>query len=191
MPLLRREPTVLVLETDRLQLRQLTLDDDAFMLRLLNEPSWLRYIGDRDVHTQEDARRYIQKGPLDNYSRLGFGFYLMADRASGTPLGMCGLTQRDYLDHPDIGYALLPEYCGQGYVQEAGFAVLAYARDNLKLPRVLATVRPDNTASIKVLEKLGMQCEGRFHRAEDGRELLRYAIEFGGYTSTEPAPINF
>ncbi|HEY9102796.1 GNAT family N-acetyltransferase [Chitinimonas sp.] len=168
---------MLVLQTDRLQLRQLTLDDAAFMLRLLNEPSWLRYIGDRNVHTLEEARQYLLNGPLDSYARLGFGFYLVADKATGTTVGMCGLAQRDYLDDPDIGYALLPEHSGQGYVQEAAQAVLAYARDMLHLPRLLATVRPDNAASIKVLDKLGMQLARRFYREADQRELLLYAIE--------------
>ncbi|GAB3260210.1 GNAT family N-acetyltransferase [Chitinimonas naiadis] len=147
------------------------------MLKLVNEPSWLRFIGDRGVGTLEDARRYILDGPVESYARLGFGFYLVELKETGTVLGMCGLAKRDYLDDVDIGYALLPLYWGHGYVHEAAAAVLRYASLELGLKRVVATTRPDNQASVKVLEKLGLRLVRQFRRPDDDRELLLFAID--------------
>ena len=146
-----------VLETDRLRLRQFRPDDAAFVLELLNEPSWLRFIGDRGVRTLDDARAYIENGPRAMFARHGFSLLLVERKADGAALGMCGLIQRDSLDAPDIGYAFLPRFWGQGYAREAAAAVLAYAHDTLGLPRILAITDPDNATSIKLLESLGMR----------------------------------
>jgi RimJ/RimL family protein N-acetyltransferase len=147
------------------------------MLALLNEPSWLRFIGDRGVRSLEQARAYIENGAMENYARLGFGFYLVESKADGRALGMCGLAQRDYLAHPDLGFAFLPEFAGQGYAYEAACAVLMYAKEQLKLTRILATTRLDNVRSIQLLEKLGMQLEKVFLHPEGDRELNLYALE--------------
>src|SRR5688572_10804905 len=93
------------LTTDRLILRELTLDDAEFILGLVNEPSWLRFIGDRGVRTLDDARAYISNGPMKSYERNGFGLYLTALKGAGTPIGMCGLIKRDGLDDVDVGFA--------------------------------------------------------------------------------------
>ncbi|MCV2419625.1 GNAT family N-acetyltransferase [Paucibacter sp. DJ2R-2] len=168
------------LHTERLNIRPLRLADAGFMLRLLNEPSWLRFIGDRGVHTLEDAERYLQQGALENYARLGFGFCALDLRSSGVTVGMCGLTQRDYLDSPDIGFAFLPEHAGQGLAFEAASAVMQDAREALGLRRILATTRLDNQASQKLLLKLGLQFE-RIIRSPDGsRDLQLYAWQASG-----------
>lgn len=146
---------MIVLETDRLILRRIAVDDAAFILGLMNEPSWLQYIGDRGVRTLDDARDYILKGPVDMYGRLGFGLYLVALKDSHTPIGICGLLRRDTLEDVDIGFAFLPGYWGQGYAYESASAVLAYGRRSLGLGRVLAITSPDNYRSIKLLEKMG------------------------------------
>jgi len=183
---------VIVLTTERLRLRHMTVDDAAFMLRLLNEPSWLRFIGDRGVKTLADAQSYILNGPVEMVSRLGFGFYIveLKDQAEPAgPVGICGLAQRPYLEDVDIGFAFLPEFWGQGYAFEAASAVLELARTRLGLRRVLATVRPGNQSSIKLLEKLGLRYEKTMPHplgdsAEGARELLLYAYE----APSQPAP---
>ncbi|MFN7928825.1 MAG: GNAT family N-acetyltransferase [Blastocatellia bacterium] len=142
-----------VCATERLQLRRFTLDDAAFILQLLNEPSFLTNIGDKGVRTVDDAREYLRTGPLASYAQHGFGLLLV--ELQNTPIGMCGILKRDGLDAPDIGYALLPRYWSQGYAIEAATAVLQYAYITLQLNRILAITKPDNTASIRVLEKLG------------------------------------
>lgn len=168
------------LATDRLTIRRMSVDDAPFMLRLLNEPTWLRFIGDRGVRTLDDARRYIETGPVENYARLGFGFYLVELREDGSPIGICGLAKRDYLHDVDIGYALLPQHEGRGYAFEAGRAVLAHARDDLGLARIVATTRAVNAGSQKVLDKLGLRFERVINHPDDGRELLLYATPDAG-----------
>jgi RimJ/RimL family protein N-acetyltransferase len=168
---------VQVLETERLILRHLTGDDAAFMLGLLNEPNWIRFIGDRNVRTLEQARDYILTGPIELQARLGFGFRLVELKASKCAIGLCGLAKRDYLDDVDIGFAFLPQFCGQGYAYEAAVAALDHAQTKLGLKRIVATTRPDNNLSIQLLEKLGL----RFARMmqHDNRELKLFAIELG------------
>jgi RimJ/RimL family protein N-acetyltransferase len=167
-----------ILETERLIIRHLTLDDAPFMLDLLNQPSWLRFIGDRGVRTVADAQNYIQNGPMDMVARLGFGFYLVQLHASDCAIGICGLAKRDYLQDVDIGFALLPEYWNQGYAHEAAKAVLNYAHHTLGLQRVVATTRPDNHASAQLLEKLGLHLERTIQHPDGDRELKLFAIEF-------------
>jgi RimJ/RimL family protein N-acetyltransferase len=162
---------MIVLETERLIIRRLTTDDAGFILRLVNEPSWLRFIGDRGVRTLDDASNYIRTGPMASYERFGFGLYLTELKESGTPIGICGLLKRDGLEHPDIGFALLPEFWGHGYAYESASAVMALAKDGLGLSRIVAVTNPDNYSSIRVLEKLGMRPEGTVTLSEGDTEL--------------------
>ena len=150
---------MLVLETERLLLRPLTTDDAPFILTLLNEPSFLRFIGDKKVRNLEDARQYILTGPMASYERHGLGLLAVELKASQTPIGMCGLLKREELPDPDIGFAYLPAFWGQGFAFEAAKAVMNDARESLKLNRILAIVNPDNDASIKLLERLGLKFE--------------------------------
>jgi RimJ/RimL family protein N-acetyltransferase len=166
-----------ILETPRLILRQMTIDDAAFMLLLLNDPSWLRFIGDRGVRSLDDARNYILQGAMANYARFGYGFYLVELKDTARAIGMCGLAKRDYLEHADIGFAFLPAYCGQGYAFEAAAATLNYAQQQLQLPRIVATTRLDNLASSKLLEKLGMRLDKVFMHPDGDRELKLYEID--------------
>jgi RimJ/RimL family protein N-acetyltransferase len=146
-----------VLETDRLSLRHLTVDDAAFMLELLNDPSFIRNIGDRGVRTEEQARRYVLDGPVDSYARHGYGLYLVELRSTGEPIGICGLVKRDYLDDPDVGFAFLPRFWLQGYARESAAAVKEYAFGVLGVPRVVAITSTDNTGSMRVLERIGLR----------------------------------
>jgi RimJ/RimL family protein N-acetyltransferase len=144
-----------VLETERLSLRRFIVDDAQFVLTLVNEPSFLRYIGDKKIRSIEDARQYILSGPVASYERHGFGLCLVELRESHTPIGMCGLLKREELPEPDIGFALLPEFWNKGFAFEAAAAVLQDARERLRLQRILAITSLDNEASIKLLERLG------------------------------------
>jgi ribosomal-protein-alanine N-acetyltransferase len=138
------------LQTARLTLTDVTQDDAAFVLELLNDPGWIRNIGDRGVRTLDDARAYIR-------DRFGKSLWLVVRDASGERLGMCGLVDRDGLDHLDIGYAYLARHSGHGYATEAAVAVLAYAREALGHETIAAITAPDNTASQRVLEKVGLR----------------------------------
>lgn len=159
------------LATDRLVIRRMSTADAEFMLALLNEPSWLRFIGDRGVRTLEDAENYIAQGPVAMYARHGYGFCIVESKASAAPIGICGLAKRDYLDHADIGFAFLPQHWGKGFAHEAAAAVLGYAQGELGMARVLATTRPDNVDSQKLLEKLGLRFERLIPHPDGDREL--------------------
>ena len=161
-----------VLATDRLGIRRFHEADAPFILELLNDPSFIRNIGDRNVRTLNDGREYIRKGPLASYERHGFGLWLVELKGERTPIGMCGLLKRDVLDAPDIGFAYLPPFQAKGYGYEAARAVLSHARKALGLSRILAVVNADNQASARLLEKLGMRFE-RMVQVSDGEPALR------------------
>lgn len=163
-----------MIETERLLLTQFTVDDAAFVLELLNTPSWLEFIGDRGVRTLEDARQYIVDGPLKSYGLVGYGSYVVRVKASRQPIGMCGLFKRETLDAPDIGFAFLPGHTGTGYGYEAASAVMTYTRETFGLTRILGFTSPKNQPSIHLLEKLGLRFERKFMYKGDGEESLLF-----------------
>jgi RimJ/RimL family protein N-acetyltransferase len=169
---------VIVVETPRLILRRLTLDDAEFILRLLNEPSFVEFVGDKGVRTLDDARDYLLTGPMASYETFGFGLYLAKLKQDGTPIGICGLVRREALPDADVGFAFLPEFWSKGYAIESAAAVLEHGRNTFRLSRIVGIARPDNYASIRVLEKLGMRFEGRLRVIPDGSEDVLYGIEF-------------
>ena len=148
-----------VLETERLTLRDASLGDAEFIVRLLNEPSFLRFIGDRGVRTVDDAERYIAERLIESYVMNGYGLWIVERRESPAPIGLCGLVKRDALPDADIGFAFVPEYWSNGYAFESASGVKEYAFSRLRLPRLLAVVNADNAASIRLLEKLGLRFE--------------------------------
>lgn len=161
---------MIIAETERLTLRRLTVDDAEFVFALLNEPSWLRFIGDKGVRTLEDARAYIENGPLAMYQRFGFGLYVTERRTDGVSMGMCGLIKRDGLDDVDIGFAFLPAYWGRGYAFEAAAAVMDYGRNVIGLTRIVAITAPDNESSARLLEKLGLRFDRMVRLSADAKE---------------------
>jgi ribosomal-protein-alanine N-acetyltransferase len=165
---------MIVIRTERLVLRELDLDDAAFILELLNEPAFLRFIGDKGVRTLEGARDYMRKGPIDSYGRHGFGLYA-ACLLDGTPIGICGLVKRDGLTDADVGFAFLSRHCAKGYAAESASAVLVHARRVLRMPRIVAIAAPENRGSIAVLEKIGLQFEGMIRLEDLGPELKLFA----------------
>lgn len=165
------------LTTERLTLRELTDNDAPFILALLNDPDFIRTIGDRAVRTLDDARAYIRNGPVASYAQNGHGLWRVALAGADTPIGMCGLIKRAGLPDPDIGYAYLPEFRSKGYAVEAAAATLAFARDNLKLARLLGITSMDNDRSGKVLERIGLRRDGEV-RLPDGAECNVFSIDF-------------
>lgn len=163
-----------VAETARLRIRWLDAGDAAFIFTLLNEPAWIRYIGDKNVRTHDDALRYLRDGPMAMYARVGFGLYLVELRDTGEPIGICGPIKRDAREDVDIGFAFLPAFWGHGYAYEAAMAVLAYARSALGLSRIVAILSHDNRRSTALLERLGFRPAGITTLRPDGEELLLY-----------------
>jgi len=153
------------------------LDDAEFILELLNDISFLRFVGDKGVRTAEDARQYILTGPMDSYERYGFGLWLVELTASRTPIGICGLLKRDTLTDVDIGFAFLPQHRCKGYAFESAAAVMDYARTVLGLGRVVAITNEDNVDSIRVLEKIGMSFDRMIRLSQDGPEIRLSASE--------------
>lgn len=157
-----------VLETRRLRLRELGPQDAPFILSLVNDPDWLRHIGDRGVRTLDDARAFIEDGPIASYESHGFGLWLTELRTDAEPIGMCGILKREYLDCPDLGYALLPGFRHNGYAREASAGVLQHARRTLGIPALDAIVAPRNRRSIRLLEALGFDELGMIEIPPDG-----------------------
>ncbi|AMM50006.1 hypothetical protein TH61_00780 [Rufibacter sp. DG15C] len=164
-----------LLETERLTLNYLTQEDALFILELLNDPACIQFIGERNVKTLDQARFYLENGPITNYRELGFGMYLVKLKADGTPIGTCGLLRREALPFPDIGYAFLPAYRGNGYALEAAQATLKYGQDMLGMTTLLAYTTPNNEKSGKLLEKLGLRYQRLFQWPETGEELKLYS----------------
>ncbi len=168
---------MIVLETERLILRRLSTDDAEFVLELLNEPSFLRYIGDRGVRNLEEAKQYILNRLVTSYERNGFGLYLVELKESSIPIGISGLVKRDTLPDPDIGFAYLPAYWSKGYAVESAAAVMNYAREVLGLTRIVAITSLDNEASAKLLGKIGLRFERLIKLSEDAEEVKLFTLE--------------
>ena len=164
------------LVTDRLILRRVTLDDADLMFAVWTDPAFVRNVGDRGIRTIDDAREAVRAGPLKLYEDYGFGPYAMVLRKNNTRIGICGLFQRENLERPDIGFAVLPDYCGQGYAGEASLAVLAHARDDLELRRISAIVAPGNAPSIRLLEKIGLAYEGMITMPGEEEAICLYGM---------------
>lgn len=164
-----------MIETDRLNLRHLTPNDAEFILALLNDPAFLRFIGDKGARDLEGARKYITHGPMEMYARLGLGLYLVELKDGKVPIGLCGLIKRDGLDDVDIGFAFLPDFRTKGYAYEAASATMAYGKDALRLKRIVAITSPDNEASGRLLEKLGLRFEQMVRLTENAQEVRLFS----------------
>jgi len=164
-----------ILETERLALRELNENDASFILELLNSDGWLKYIGDRNVRTKDQAKDYLMNGPIKSYQDNGYGLYLVELINEKIPRGMCGIIKRDTLELPDIGYAFLPIYMGQGYAFEIAEQTLQYAKDQLNINKILAITNPENNASIKLLGKLGLTFQKMIDATNDSIELKLFS----------------
>lgn len=166
-----------VLETERLVLRWLEATDAAFILELVNDPSWIKYIGDRGIRTLEQARAYIEDGPVAMYHREGFGLYCTELKSSGTQIGICGLIKRDTLPDADLGFAFLPQYRGQGYACESALAAMSLGKNTFGLQRIVAITSPANEVSARLLEKLGFSFEKLVRLSEGAEELKLFSAK--------------
>ena len=162
------------LQTDRLTLRHLTLDDAGLMLAIWNDPAFVRHVGDRGIRTAAEAQEAMRQGVLRLYEEHGYGPYRVALQETDQPIGICGLFRRDCFDVPDIGYSTLPEFCGHGYAYEAGCAVIANAAAGLGLERLIAIISPGNEASIGLIRKLGFDFERMYRMPGDDDDVAIY-----------------
>ena len=167
-------------DTPRLKLRRLTLDDAALMLSVWNDPAFMRFVGDRGIRTLDEARTAMTEGAFRLYSDYGYGPYGVIRKEDNRPIGICGLFRRDGLEEPDIGFAILPEYCGRGYACEAANAVIAYAKEDLGIPCLTAIVAPENEASVGLIRKLGLKFQRMHRMADDKEDVAIYAMLLDG-----------
>lgn len=165
-----------VCETERLTIRQLNTDDVEFVVRLLNEESFIRYIADKQVRTTDDAVNYLRNGPISSYNNYGFGLNLVLLKGSNVPIGMCGLLKRDELDYPDLGYAFLPEFWSKGYAREAAESVLKEEMARYSLDVVQAVTLPDNLSSNELLKKVGFTLKGSMALYGSQNNLYEYDL---------------
>ena len=166
-----------LIETQRLILREITESDAEFILDLLNQPSFIKYIGDRNVRSVQQARDYIESRFIKSYREHNFGFYAVELKENNLPIGICGFVKRDSLPEVDIGFAFLSEYERKGYGFESASAVLDYGRKSLDLKRLLAITSQNNESSVKLLEKLGFKFERLIKLPHDAEELNLFSFE--------------
>ena len=166
-----------ILETERLILRRFTLDDTAFIIELLNTEGWIKYIGEKNVRTTDQAREYLENGPLKSYRNNVFGLALVELKEDHVPIGMCGLIDREYLDHLDVGFALLPNHTGHGYGFEIVKKTVEHALGELKQEKLFAITLPQNYSSIKLLAKIGFIFDRNVISPDTNEELNLYSID--------------
>ena len=167
-----------IISTARLNLRVLKPEDAAFYLELVNDPAFIRNIRDKGIRTLEQAREDIVQGPIANQEKLGFSLYLVERKDDGVALGLCGLVKRPSLKNIDIGYALLPEFTGQGYAKEAASAVLQYANEHLRISKLAGITSPSNTRSNQLLQSLGFIFEAVVVLEGESKDTNLYSYEF-------------
>ena len=148
-----------LMETARLRMKPVTVNDAELMLTIWNDPAFIRNVTDRGIRTLEQSRDAIKDGAQKLFEDYGYGPYCMSLKSDGSMIGICGLFRRDNLDDPDIGFGVLPDFVGKGYAGEAAQAVVDYARDTLKIGVLTAIVSPENAPSIGLIEKLGLTYE--------------------------------
>lgn len=166
----------MITETERLIISKVTLKDAPFFLELMNTPSWLKYIGDRNIKSTKDAEENLKNGILKSYTDNGFGFYkVLLKSENNKPIGISGLVKREQLDDVDIGFGFLPDYEGKGFGFESSVEIIKLAKSKFNLKRVVAITNPDNQNSIKLLEKLGLTFKKRVNPFDEDKELLLFA----------------
>lgn len=164
-----------VFQTQRLNIRKLRLSDAVFIYDLVNEPGWLKFIGDKGVNNLQAAETYILQ-ILDSYRKYGFGLYRVEKISSGEAVGICGLVKRDSLQDFDIGFALFEKFEGNGFAQESATAILQLAKDEFKLPRIAAICTRENYSSIRLIERLGFQFDSSVSIDPNGKPLQLFTL---------------
>ena len=166
---------MIILKTSRLYLSKINKKDASFLYQLMNDPDWILNIGDRQINNLEDAENFIANRFIKSYKENGFGFYILRLIEDDSPIGICGLIKRDGLDHVDIGYALMPEFRGNGYAFEAAKVVYTYGLNHFKLDKIVAIVNSGNKKSEQILEKLGLQFEKMITLPNETKEIQLFS----------------
>ncbi|GGH45214.1 GCN5 family acetyltransferase [Mangrovimonas yunxiaonensis] len=166
---------MIVAETPRLIISTFTTADAPFLISLLNTPSYLKYVGDKNIKTLTAAKNHIKERHLKSYKEHGFGFYKLQLKTTQETIGSCGLARRAELDHVDLGFAFLPEHEGHGYGHEASLKIMQLAKTQFNLKKLVAITLPTNQNSIKLITKLGFALEKKVKPFEDDEELLLFA----------------
>ena len=167
---------MVIAETNRLIISKISIDDASFLLELMNTPGWLKYNGDRNVKTLEQAKSHVKNNQLKCYETFGFGYYkLQLKDENLKTIGTSGLLKRDNLEHTDIGFSLLPEYHRKGYGFEAASEIMKLAKNTFNIKTLCAITLPINQPSINLLEKLGLSYQKTIKPFEDDKELLLFA----------------
>ncbi len=164
-----------LMETERMRLRPVTVDDTELMLAVWNDPAFIRNVSDRGIRTIGQARAAIESGAQKLFEDCGYGPYCLSLKSDGTMIGICGLFKRENLSDPDIGFSVLPDYCGKGFASEASVAVVDYARDWLGIRILTAIVSPTNAPSIRLIEKLGLTFEQMITMPGDDGAICLYS----------------
>ena len=164
----------MILETERLIISELSIEDAPFFYDLVNDPAWIKFIGDRDVKTIADAENYLNTNIIPSYDKNGFGFYLVSTKKEDLPIGISGLIDRDGLEYVDVGYAFLPNFRGKGYAFEATNAILTFAKNDLQIDPIVAITNMDNIKSCKLLERLGLKFDKIIQLADDPEKCRLY-----------------
>ena len=170
------DPAQSLIETERLRLKPVTVDDAALMLAVWNDPAFIRHVTDRGIRTLEQSREAIREGAQKLFEDFGYGPYCMSLKSDGSMIGICGLFKRDNLEDPDIGFSVLPDFCARGFAGEAAQAVVAYARDTLRISTLTAIVSPNNAPSIGLIEKLGLTFERMVIMPGDDDAICLYSM---------------
>ena len=168
----------MITETQRLYIELANVTDSPFFFKLMNSENWLNFIGNRGIDSQNKAKNYIQKSLIDSYEAYGYGLYKISLKETGSAIGICGFIKRDYLQYADIGFAVLPEYEGMGYIFEAATAVMAYGVNSLKLQPILAVTTPKNLRSRKLLNHIGLRQIDTIKPSEGGLEFLLFSNDW-------------
>ena len=168
--------TIWLMETERLRLRGVTVDDAELMLAVWNDPAFIRNVADRGIRTVADARDAIASGAQKLFEEFGYGPYCLSLKPTGTMIGICGLFKRENLDVPDIGFAVLPDYCGKGYAGEAASAVVDYARCELGIRKLAAIVSPTNVPSVGLIEKIGLSFDRMITMPGEDQAICLYSM---------------
>ena len=166
---------MVIAETDRLLLAKVTLDDAPFFVELMNSPHWIKYIGDRNIKTEEDAKSHLKKTILKSYAENGYGFFkVLLKSEENKIIGICGLVKREELELPDIGFGFLPEYEGMGFGYESASSVLQLAENKYHIDQIGAICMAENKNSIRLIEKLGMNYQKKVNPFDEDEELLLF-----------------
>lgn len=163
------------LETDRLIIRNLITNDTAFFFELVNDPDWIRFIGDRNVQTLKDAEKYLTNRIIPSYTNWGFGFYAVDEKATQKTVGVSGFIKRDELEYPDVGFAFLPDGRGKGYAFEATHELMKYGKDVLKFETILGIANNDNERSHNLLRKLGLSFVKHIQLYDEEQEISLFS----------------